>query len=239
MRTAIPFATLSGFLLTVLSANAQGTFQNLNFESATLSPIPAGQFGGSVSIFSALPHWTGYLGSVQQTQVLQNDYDLGSAAIDILGPSWSSPYPGIIDGNYTVMLQAGAGPGGLVDASIAQNGTVPAIAQSVQFSIAEVLGGSGFSVFFAGNSLSPVLLYSAVASSGQSYNVYGVDISAYAGQTGKLEFTSIANGRDSSLLLDDISFSTNVMAVPEPNTLALILMGGLALAARRWRAKGS
>ena len=36
---------------------------------------------------------------------------------------------------------------------------------------------------------------------------------------------------------DDITFSTNVLAVPEPNTLALILTGGLALAARRWRAK--
>ena len=184
-----------------------------------------------------MPGWTGFLGSVQQTQVLQNNYDLGSATINILGPSWSVPYPGIIDGNYTVMLQAGAGPDGLVDASIAQNGTVPALAQSLQFNIAEVLGGVGFSVSFAGNSLSPVLLSTAVAPGGQSYNVYGVDISPYAGQTGQLEFTSIANGRDSSLLLDDITFSAT--AVPEPGTLALMLMGGMALAARRWRAKGS
>jgi len=225
--------SLSGAML----ANAQGTFQNLNFESANLTPIPAGQYGGSVSIVSALPDWTGYLGTVQQTQVLQNNYDLGSATINILGPSWNIGYPGIIDGDYTVMLQAGAGAGGLINASIAQTGMVPAFAQSMEFSLAEVLGGNGFSVSFAGNSLSPAVLSTATSPSGQSYNVYGVDISPYAGQTGQLEFTSIANGRDSSLLLDDITFSPN--AVPEPSTLALVVMGGLALAARRWHAKGS
>jgi hypothetical protein len=37
--------------------------------------------------------------------------------------------------------------------------------------------------------------------------------------------------------LDDIAFSTS--AIPEPGTLSLIVMRGLALAARRWRAWSS
>jgi len=72
---------------------------------------------------------------------------------------------------------------------------------------------------------------------GMPVNEYGVNIAAYAGQTGQLEFTSVFNNQGASWTeFDDITFSPT--AVPEPGTLALILMGGLALAARRWRAKG-
>jgi hypothetical protein len=38
---------------------------------------------------------------------------------------------------------------------------------------------------------------------------------------------------ESATELDDITFSTTTV-MPEPNTLALAVMGGLALIARRW-----
>ena len=94
-----------------------------------------------------------------------------------------------------------------------------------------------FSVTFDGNSLSPGVLSSGESAFGQYYLVYGANIASYAGQTGPLEFTSIFTDQGvSATEFDDITFSTAAVT-PEPNTLALAVMGGLALAARRWRAK--
>jgi hypothetical protein len=141
------------------------------------------------------------------------------------------------------MLQAGANPygqGGVDNASISQSGTIPANAMSLEFKAWSMLPDATLSVSFAGNSLSPVALSSGAGPSGQGYTLYGADISAYAGQTGQLQFTDVFSDQGlNGIELDDITFSTNVVAVPEPNTLALILMGGLALAARCWRAKRS
>ncbi len=233
MKTTRPFATSwSATFLAVLSAQAQGTFQNLNFESANLSPIVSGQYGGEVAISSALPGWSATIGGVAVTQVLQNNYTLGEASISIFGPSWNDVDPGIIDGNYTVFLQAfNPGQGNV---SLWQTGTIPANAASLQFSAWNYTSvNEAFSVSFAGNSLSPVSLGSGQSASGQAYTVYGVSIAPYAGQTGQLEFTAFGGQGPDWIELDDIAFSPN--GVPEPSTLALVVIGGLALAARRWR----
>lgn len=204
--------------------------------------IPAGQYGGEVAVSSALPGWTAYLGNTEQSQVLHNYAYNSTATVDILGPNWqeTSGYTfGIIDGQYSVFIQSGNDPNNVTtfdNASIAQTGTVPANAESLQFKAWQLYVGR-FSVTFNGNSLSPVVLSTGQGPSGQPYTLYGADISPYAGQTGQLEFTQLYNTADPSLLLDDITFSPN--AVPEPSTLALIVTGGLALAVRRWRAKGS
>jgi hypothetical protein len=215
---------------------AQGAFQNLNFEAANLSPISTGQYGGAVAISAALPGWSASIAGVPVTQLLQNNYTLGAASIDIFGPSWNSVNPGVIDGNYTVYLQAFSTSEGNV--SLWQNGTIPANAASLQFSAWQFPSvNEALSVTFAGNSLSLVLLSTGESASGQTYDVYGADVAAYAGQTGQLEFTSFGGQGPDEVELDDITFSPN--AVPEPNTLALLVMGGVALAFRRWRAKGS
>jgi len=157
--------------------------------------------------------------------------------IEIFGPGWTNVQPGIIDGNETVMLQAGGSSplsaGG--DASISQYGQIPATALSLQFKAWSMLPNATLAVSFQGNSLSPVLLSSGQSPSGQPYDVYGVDISAYARHTGELEFTDVFDDQGlNGIELDDITFSTAAVT-PEPNTLALAVMGGLALAARRWR----
>ena len=211
------------------SACAQGPFQNLNFESATLSPIPPGQYGGEVPISEALPGWTGSINGTPVTQVLQNNITLGEASIDILGPSWNSVNPGIIDGNYTVFLQAFAASQGEV--SLSQDGTVPVTASSIQFSIWSQSSPANFLVSFAGNSLSPIVLSSGTSPSGQQYNNYGANILPYAGQTGQLEFSAFANGQLGWIELDDISFSTQ--GVPEPDAFILTGLGGTLFALYR------
>ena len=52
-----------------MSVRAQGNFANLGFESANLSPIPSGEFGGPVSSLNAVPSWIAFLGTNQATQV--------------------------------------------------------------------------------------------------------------------------------------------------------------------------
>jgi hypothetical protein len=49
-------------LAVALSVHGQGTFQNLDFESANLAPIAAGQLGVEVPIASALPGWSASFG---------------------------------------------------------------------------------------------------------------------------------------------------------------------------------
>ena len=203
------------------SARAQGTFQNLNFENANLSPIPSGQFGSAVSITDALPGWNGYLGTNETTGVLQNNSTLGSASIDILGPNWASG--GIIEGQYTVLLQFGRGlsgiPGDNVYAAISQVGLVPATARSIlYYSGTPSSSVAPISVLFASQQI-PV----AVVASTATFTIYGGDVSAFAGQTGALRFEG--NG-----FLDAIQFSAQ--QIPEPGTFGLFGLGGLLLV---WR----
>jgi len=224
------------------STQAQGSFQNLDFESANVAPSGPEPYGTFVPIGSALPGWTAYLGAQQLTQVGYNAPTLSLANISLIGPNWNSSDTGIygagiIDGNYSVLVQAGGVPtnaGQGESASIAQNGTVPTTAESLQF---KAFAENPFSVSFAGNVLGLVVLSSGVSADGLPYNLYAANISAWAGQTGELEFTADNAVNDPYLVLDDIAFSPN--PVPEPGTLALMLTAIGAYGVRRWRAKES
>lgn len=209
---------LSFICATFVTARAQGTFQDLDFESANLSPIPSSQYGGFVPITGALPGWTGYLGTNQATQVLQNDLTLGNASIDILGPDWS--YGGIIEGQYTLVLQPGQGSSSQnVGASVSQTALVPADTQSLQF---KAQSSSAFSVSLGGQDLSLVPL-----GTGANYTLYGADISAFAGQTETLTITALA-APNTTENFDSIVFSPNSI-VPEPSISGFLALGGLFL----------
>jgi hypothetical protein len=230
-------------MLAALPMHAQQAFQDLNFEQANPVIDPEGQpYPYAVTAASALPGWTVYLGTVQQTDVLQNLYAINQASVDIFSPSYpaAGPFPGgspgTIDGNYTVLLQAGNLPDSPTDvgASIEQVGFVPPTAQTLEFQAYLWTPSTEFSVSFDGNNLTPVAL-----GSGANYTLYGVNISSYEGQTATLEFTALfTDGRSSGFGLDDIAFSTNAVT-PEPGIVSLTAMGGLLFGARKWFARRS
>jgi hypothetical protein len=218
---------------TSFSVRAQGTFQNLDFESANVPASGPEPYGTFVPVGSALPAWTAYLGAGQMTQVGYNSPTLGTATISLYGPTWNSsdvglPGIGIIDGNYSVVLQSGAvpnNPGFGESASIEQTGTVPSLAESLEFKAFAV---GPFSVSFAGNALDPIALSSGQGEDGMTYTLYGASIAAWAGQTGELEFTSDFDAHFPYLVLDDISFSPQ--SIPEPSPLALTGVGAVLVA---------
>jgi hypothetical protein len=205
-------------------AEAQG-FINLDFESANLTPTPAGEYGGEVSAADALPGWQAFLGTEQISQILQNNFTLGNASVDILGPDWSGG--GIIEGQYTIVLQPGVDPfgsGQTVSASIAQTGLVPADAQSLEF---KAVANSPFSVSLDGTSLPLIVL-----GEGDDYTLYGADISDFSGQTETLAITALA-APNTTDCFDSFVFSPS--SVPEPNVISLAALGGLVLVWRCWR----
>jgi len=191
-------------------------FVNLDFESAN---VPDVEFGTPVAITDGLPDWNGYIGGTQQTQVWHNSVSAGSPAIVILGPTF--PF-GVIGGNYSVLLT-----GSYQSATISQDGTVSLSAQSLLFDA--IPGTGGFGVTFAGNSLPVELLQTT-----PNYNIYGADISSFAGETGELAFTAFSTSSGlNNFYLDNISFTSS--PVPEPSVFALTALGGLLLGFLRRR----
>src|SRR6266536_2161669 len=119
-------------VLGACSSIAQGTFQNLGFESATLIAIPGDAYN-RVQFAQALPGWTGYIGAVQESAALYNNEFLDSTGLGILGPGWN--FGGRIEGNFTAILQAGVDlvSGQPANASLSQTGLIPIGSQSLLF----------------------------------------------------------------------------------------------------------
>src|SRR5580765_562276 len=95
--------TCSVFFVLTLNADAQGTFQNLNFESVIPPLNPDINF--SVPIANALPGWTGYLTGNPVDRVLYNGISLGGPSISLLDAQ--TPFPSLrpLQGNNSVYLK--------------------------------------------------------------------------------------------------------------------------------------
>jgi hypothetical protein len=228
------------FLLLVGRGFAQG-FANLNFENAQFTVDSSGNFFGgtfypyAVYASSAVPGWTAYLDSVPQTDILSNDATLGSAMVSLQGtnlPYYEYFLLPAFQGRWSILLQGLLGDTNLnngtypVIASIGQTGQIPASAESLLFwGNLSLASGNNFDVSFDGQDLSLVAISNAL-----NYTVYGADVSAFAGQTGQLLFSA---GNNTFAELDNISFSTE--PVPEPSEIALVALGTLFLALRRWK----
>jgi PEP-CTERM motif len=203
------------FALILLSGlrNAVGqSFANLHFENTTITTI---HNPGGDTYTATVPGW-GVFGFPygNPTDIWYNTIALDAPAVTLQGTD--SPYFPAIQGRYSVLLQGGSTAGGHVyntnGASMFQTGQIPVTSQSLIY-----LGGSALQVTFDGQSLSPVAL-----SSTATYTVWGVDISAYAGQSGELRFT--APWLNTSIL-DGIQFSAQ--SVPEPSTSGLLGTGAV------------
>jgi hypothetical protein len=218
-----------------LAGFSQGAFQNLDFESANVIASPSTPYPNFVSASSAIPDWTAVIGAVNEAQISYNSTTIGTANISVLGPTWSSVNPGIIDGTYSVVLQAGGDPQNAiipVSVEIEQDGTIPANARSI---VVDAWNPDGsLAVSFGGTSLAMLPLASGTTGSGQQFTEYAGDISAFAGQSGTLEFSSVFNQSFPSVVLDDISFSPNSVTVtPEPSPFVLTAIGGILFALYR------
>ena len=197
-------------------AHAQGTFRNLDFE---LAQVPTSTPPSTlVPASEALPLWTAYVGNNQQSTVLYNNLYLGQAVVALLSSDPRNPFPnGVIQGNYTAVLEAGAGG----DAAISQTGTIPPGTKSILFE-ANMPAASGWTISVGGVTI-PVVQVSQVNS---YFSLYGGDISAFAGRTEELRFTALlGQGTPDNMFLDAIQFSSS--PIPEPSETAMIAFGGL------------
>lgn len=214
VRSRFKIAMLAGFVAGTVCG--QGTFQNLDFENGSFVPVP-GQFN-TVEFAPAMPGWLGYVGTRQVNSMLYNSVFLSTAGIAIFGPDRP---PGEFNGHYYIVLQAGDDPfggGSRVNSGIAQTGIIPADAQSMRLYLAS--GALSFS--FAGQAI-PLVNLGPGGGASINYNIYGADISRFAGQTGTLRLQGVG-------YLDFIQFSSQ--PVPEPQVFGLFALGALFLG---WR----
>ncbi|MCC6819174.1 MAG: PEP-CTERM sorting domain-containing protein [Verrucomicrobia subdivision 3 bacterium] len=209
MKFHTPFLIVTLSLAARSAAFGQGTFQNLDFESAALVSVPGDPFG-SVYAAQALPGWTGYIGTQQATSVWNNNIPVGGAFpfISIDGPDF--PFPNHMQGHYYLTLGAGIDSlGNPIPAALAQTGQVPGTARAVHF-----LATAQVNLSFAGH---PMVVFPL--GNGQ----FGADISPFASQAGELRFEV----NNSIPRLDFIQFSDQ--PIPEPSTLGLFAIGTLFL----------
>ena len=222
---AITMVRLMAGIFLIASARAQGTFQNLDFESATLPPVPTSlQFG------SAFPGWTGCVGGVPLGTALYNNEFLDSSGISIVDRN--SIAGSVIQGNYTAILQAGLALGTPqpADTTLSQTGLVPSGTQSLLFQARFTFGQSptSFAVTMDGQNLSLV-----PQSSSGGNTLYSADVRQWAGQTATLDFTVFAarpHIDNAFLTLDAIQFYP--VPVPEPGVFCLFAVGSAVLGCR-------
>ncbi len=198
-----------------VGGHAQETFVNLNFESAKLTGYPP---GSTVPATNAFPGW-----SVNAQYILYDDFSLSGESISIVDTN--SSYAGYtVQGKYYAFFEAGNSPSGTQTISLGQTGTIPVGTQSVTF-----WGNiGGLQITFAGQPLA----FSEIGSTA-NYNIYGANISQFAGDTGQLLFSLPAYAGFATL--DNIQFSVN--SIPEPGTCALMLCGAAVFGVNRWRTR--
>ena len=173
---------------------SQGTFGNLDFEQVnTNSPV-------------SLTSWTLYANPVGF-----NDVGIGGAAISV--HSAQSLFFQPLQGSYSVFLQ-GSSAGPATSAAIGQTGQIPTGSLSVRF-FADPR--SNLQVTFGGNNIAMFRITSTA-----NYDIFGGDVSSYAGQTSELRFIGPGN---SGGYFDNIFFSNQ--PIPEPSALCLIGLGAL------------
>jgi hypothetical protein len=232
LRRSILWCLLSAIGTVVPTHLFPAAFQNLNFEAATVSPLPPGQ-GEFVSITTGLPGWRGLLRDTEQTMILHNSFSLGSSALAIHGPQSSS----ILEGNYTVWLMAGVLDGSAADATLSQIGTVPVNAESLKFRAVlgnPLLNPVPLDVTLGGQALPRYLLENDSVSP-----IYAVDVSGFKGSTVELTFnlrSTVGMGLNFAAL-DSIVFSSE--SVPEPAAIWLLASGlaAVGLCRRRRRTR--
>ncbi len=217
-------AVLAGSISMIsFELRAQGTFQNLGFESATLIPV-AGDPQGAVQFAPAFPSWLGYINGVLQTKTIPNGIPIGNPGETPFIAIMTPPGWGGWQGNYAVGFAAAMSGATFVPVAVAQTGSVPSQTKSLQF-----LALYPPAVFVNGQLISSVALGAGPSVSTR----FGVDIAGFAGQTVELRFQPSLGIN----YLDDIQLSNQ--PIPEPCALTMVGFGALLFNHRSRLAKRS
>ena len=210
-------------------------FQNLGFEEAVIGPV----YENTVSASQALPYWTNSYEAAGGSAIWYDATPNTSPCVSIHDGKpgdqvWGHPYSPLV-GNYSVFLAEGAGPyGDIINSWIAQTGDVPADARSLMFKTDMPQGVNRLVVSLNGTAI-PMQLYSTDGTVNPYWGpveTFIGDISAFTGQQNvDLQFTKIDQDPSDPYVfggvdIDNIQFSPTV--VPEPSTLALIVIGVLS-----------
>jgi len=208
---------LLGWASPTIQSYGQSPFQNLDFEDGVFISIPGDPYG--VRFGPAMPGWTGSYATNVTGRITYNTLSLGTAKISILGPD--NPAANRLHGHYYLVLQYGSNPYGVppqISPSLVQTGMIHATARSIRFYSTSPLS-SPFLVSFHEQPIGLSLFGPATDANGEAY-IWGGDISAFAGRTGRLRF----NG---SGFLDYIQFSPT--PIPEPSVAMMLAPGMLLL----------
>jgi hypothetical protein len=217
----------AAFVIPICSAIGQGTFQNLNFESAQVSGLSP---GANLPITAGLPGWAaGVDGSNKAGTIWYDTLSLGGALISVNDANTGFGFAPI-EGSFSAYLFS-QGLSSPIAMSISQSGLVPSGTMSLEVKM-RVQGPSPV-VMLGGQVISMFPLASF-----PTYTLYGGDASAFAGQVATLSFTEPPPPQASlsGLVLDSIIFSSQ--SIPEPGVFALsalaaLLMGWRVLKQRR------
>ncbi len=221
MKRCLSVALLTVLTATAICVRAQGTFQNLDFEAAELVYVNSGPV--DIVASNALPGWSAFAGANQLSTIV-----FGATGLIYPVNLRAQTNGGSLSGNFSLFLGKG-GSGAPEAGSISQTGLVPVGTQSLIFKVGTLFNGP-FTVSLGGQNLS----YAPLASA-PGYTSYGADISSFAGQTDTLVFMAGINGGSGAAMIDDIQFSP--IAIPEPSAVALLGLGALCFAARRFRGR--
>lgn len=181
---------------------------NLDFEDATISPTPIGQWTYPADPTQCFPGWT--VGG-SETVVSYNSLSSSAPAVVLMGPDFPNfPYYAPLEGSYSVLLQYFSSA---QSPSLSQTGLIPAGTKSINF-----LVGSNKSD--AAVTLNGVNIPMVPISGGRLAG----DVSAFAGRVVQLTISSPGGTGPTSdwLYFDDVQFSPSM--IPEPNTNILFTM---------------
>jgi hypothetical protein len=206
-------------------------FQNLDFEQALVRPAPPNYVpfdaANPISASAAIPHWTAQEDSSFLTALWGAPVALDETSVALVGPGYNP-----LEGSYSINLyaMADAPDGYFKTASISQIGDVPDDARSIQL----LVRGLGYIQATPEVTLNGTPISLIPQSAGSTAMTLAGDVTAFAGTTAtltiKAEATPGAPGIhdfENFFYLDSIAFSAEI--VPEPASLNLMFLGGLAL----------
>lgn len=217
-----------GIWCVALNAHCQGTFQNLGFESAIVSP---GEFGNwqETPLENALPGWQASVAGIPISYSVYNATAVSSSMVGVFGHNPPrGPEP--ISGNYMGFIQAGYGG----DVALYQTGLIPVGSRSFVFRTAKGMGSENFAPGIERFTVSlggvPMPFY--LLNETPTFKRWGTDVTSLAGSTAELRFSMAStypNPISSPVVfLDFLLFSE--FPVPEPSTTSTLL-GAIALVA--------